>query len=337
MGPKFGMGPGCWTHGAPELAALHPFAGRFQKAKLPMPNFPPQGTRSLVLFLCGAIGGRWANPRAQLTNASPVCTPPSRGEWHLQSSTPHLPASPPSSAAWRGLDKLAAQWDPARPAHDTLLSSNSPWQGQDKAGACGDTTAGKGSAFCFHQGAALAPTFFLGWDQKKLAIPPSPHSSMAWHHRCSQHRRCVSGFNDVSWGREAPHGGDGDRHHGEDSMRDHQEKLWRHWESSLRNLCPQHPTLLTAFFFFPKLMIISEEDDFNKTEQAFFIHEPNSYSISFFAWLQYTISLTFNMQQQHIQWLGRGSGKPFLIQWRVLLSSIRKQGGSNLQFNSEYS
>lgn len=146
-----------------------------------------------------------------------------------------------------GLDHLAAQRDPARPASDTLLSNSSPWQGQDKAGACGDTAAGKGSAFCLHQGAALGPTFFLEWDQKKLASLCSPCCSMAWHHHCSQHGLWVSGFSNMSWCREAPHGGDGDRQHEEDSMRDHQRKLWRHWESNFRNLCPQHSTLLPLF------------------------------------------------------------------------------------------
>lgn len=42
------MGPGWWVM---PCAALHPFAGRFQRAKLPVPNFPPQGTRSLAPFL----------------------------------------------------------------------------------------------------------------------------------------------------------------------------------------------------------------------------------------------------------------------------------------------
>lgn len=176
-------------------AALCPFSGRFLSQ---IPHAPP-GTMSLVpfsLWLHRQVG------HPQGANASPLCMPPSRGEWH-----PHLPAAPAVTVLGRERQSKSL-W--GRCCEEGQLSLSI----RDSPVAC----------------------FLLGQEQKQVAAPRSPHCSMAWHQCCSQHVWWVSGFSMC--------GGDGGRYHGEGSIRDHQRKLWRHWESSYRNLRPQHPTLL---------------------------------------------------------------------------------------------
>lgn len=99
-------------------AALCPFAGKFQRAKLPMPTFPLQGTGSLVPFL------QWAASRAQLADASPACAPFQRGMAPAeQHPTPFCCSFQQCCQLLHGLDHLTAQGDPARPAGDTLSNS----------------------------------------------------------------------------------------------------------------------------------------------------------------------------------------------------------------------
>lgn len=104
---------GCW---AMHWAALCPFTVKFQRAKPPLPTFPPQEAGSLVLFLW------WATPRPQLAGASPACAPFQRGTVPAeQHPTPFCCSSQQCCLLLHGLDNLTAQRDPARPAGNTVL------------------------------------------------------------------------------------------------------------------------------------------------------------------------------------------------------------------------
>lgn len=128
-------------------AVLCPFAGRFQRGEFLVPTFPLQVIRSLCPSSVGLLGTGGPPPAHSLKMLPlQVCSPP--GGNGTCKVTPHtlLLLLPASLHAPLGLDHLATQRDSARSTGDKLFSSNSPWQGHDKAAAFEDATVGQGSS-----------------------------------------------------------------------------------------------------------------------------------------------------------------------------------------------
>lgn len=113
--------------------------------------------------------------------------------------------------------------------------------GQDKAGASGDT-AGKRLSFLSQSGTALLPASFSCRSRSSWL----PHTLHTWRGTTAAPSMCGGCLGSTTCPGVGKHPVVGMEKGtvAEGSMRGHQRKLWRHWESCYRNLCPQHPTLL---------------------------------------------------------------------------------------------
>lgn len=72
----------------------------------------------------------------------------------------------------------------------------------------------------------------------------------------------------MSWCRETPCGGDGERYRGRRQHEGPSKKALETLGELLQKPVPSAPHI-TAFLVLPELMIVLEEDDFKETEQGF--------------------------------------------------------------------